>query len=81
MFLECIPTEEESEINIVAAYTSSCRKNEAEPAEHIIEQLKVIAERNWIPKAMLLYYFLKDTRFESSTFSQPDTKGTQLKLP
>lgn len=42
-FTECVATETETDINIVAAYTSSCKKNEAEPVEHIIEQLKVIA--------------------------------------
>lgn len=39
---ECVATETETDINIVAAYTSSCKKNEAEPVEHIIEQLKTL---------------------------------------
>lgn len=38
---ECIVTEE-PDVNLVAAYTSSCKKNETEPVEHILEQLKVL---------------------------------------
>lgn len=34
---------EETGVNLVAAYTSSCEKNETEPVEHILEQLKVIS--------------------------------------
>ena len=42
-FAECILSEEPDGVNLVAAYTSSCKKNETEPVEHILEQLKVMS--------------------------------------
>lgn len=81
---ECILTEEESDINIVAAYTSSCKKNEAEPVEHIIEQLKVIGYKpiKWKKiYANLFPFWMLDFGLEPSTLGQPHVARTQLEFP